>query len=71
MVTVTFTKPAAWAGVLTVSSVPSGEAERTVAGAPPNVTWAAAVSAVPTRVTGVVSSGPDPGSTKDSVGAGA
>ena len=67
----TSTKPGAWSGVVTVSSVPSGAAERTAAGAPPNVTWVPAVSAVPTRVTGVATSGPDPGSTKDSVGAAA
>ena len=71
MATVTFTKPAAWAGVFTVSSVPSDEAERTVAGAPPKATWASTVSAAPTRVTGVGTNGPDPGSTNDSLGAGA
>ena len=69
MATATSTNPAAWPGVSTVSSVPSGEAERTVAGAPPKVTVASAVSAAPTRVTGVATNGPDPGSTKDSLGA--
>ena len=69
VVTITSANPAAWPGVFTVSSVPSDEAESTTAGAPPKVTWASAVSAVPTKVTGVATNGPDPGSTKDSLGA--